>query len=220
MLDNVFSGFELGDFAVLRGDASLFMLFVLSVSSQLTVRKGSLGSAVVFADGGNSFNPYIVAEIARSHGLDSRATLKNVYVSRAFTAYQFSTLILEKLEAFLRRKRARLLIVSDISSLYLDKDMPKTEAVDLFLKACTKLSEIAASRQTIVVTSYFPEKRSSLGVSFELILFERSNVLMQFKKSAKGLWFVLEDHPRAKPFSMEFPLEEVLNGSSGGIALG
>ena len=108
VLDDVFPDFELGDFAVLHGHAARFVTFVLSVRCQLRPNKRGLGSSVVFVDGGNSFSPYLVAEIARSNGLDSRSALEKIYVSRAFTAYQVSSLILEKLEPFLGRKRSSL----------------------------------------------------------------------------------------------------------------
>ena len=205
VLDDVFPGFELGDFIVLYGKAVSSMSFILSVRNQLAPNKGGLGSSAVFVDGGNSFSPYLVAEIARSYDLDSRAVLEKIYVSRAFTAYQLSSLILEKLEPFLNRKRSRLLVVSDITSLFFDRDIPKTEAKDLFMKACAKLSEIAARKKSIVVVTYFPERRSKRGVFFEAVLFGRSNVLVRFKERGKILSFVLEGHPSVKPFSMDLP---------------
>lgn len=205
MLDEVFPGFELGDFVVLHGDAASFMSFVLSVRCQLPPNKGGLGSSVVFVDGGNSFNPYLVSEIAQSHSLDSRLVLEKIYISRAFTAYQLSSLILEKLEPFFRRKRSKLLVVSDVTSLFFDRDIPKTEAKDLFMKICAKLSEIAARKKSIVVTSCFPERRSRRGVFFEAILFGRSNILVRFRKRGKILNFVLEDHPCINRFSMDLP---------------
>jgi hypothetical protein len=208
VLDKIFPGFELGDFAVLHGGTASFMSFVLSIRCQLPPNKGGLGSSVVFVDGGNSFNPYSVSEIAQSHGLDSRLVLEKIYISRAFTAYQLSSLILEKLEPFLRRKRSKLLVVSDVASLFFDRDIPKTEAKDLFVKVCAKLSEIAAKKKSIVVSSYFPERKSKRGVFFEALLFGRSNILVNFRKRGKILSFVLEDHPRINRFSMDLPMTD------------
>jgi len=205
VLDDVFPGFELGDFAVLYGHAVSFIVFDLCVRCQLPPNKGGLGSSVVFVDGGNSFDPYLVSEIARGYGLDSRSVLEKIYVSRAFTAYQLSSLILEKLEPFLKRRRSKLLVVSDVTSLFFDRDVPKTEAEDLFMKICSKLSDIAAKKKSIVVASYFPERRYKRGVFFEAVLYGRSNVLVRFKKRGKILSFILEDHPLVKPFSMDLP---------------
>lgn len=203
-LDEVFPGFELGDFAVLHGHAAPYISHVLSVRCHLQSNNGGLGSSVIFVDGGNLFNPYLIAEIARSHGLDSRLVLQKIYVSRAFTAYQLSSLILEKLELFLRRRRAKLLVVSDIASLFFDKDIPKTEANDLFTKICCKLAEIAARKREIVVTSYLSGRRSKRSLFFEAALFSRSSILVRFSRRGKILSFNLENHPCIKSFSMDF----------------
>ena len=98
-LDDVFPGFELGDLAVLQGNAASSMIFAMSVRAQLPLENGGLDSSTVFVDGGNSFSPYEIAESARDYGLDCKAALERVYVSRAFTAYQLSSLILEKLRS-------------------------------------------------------------------------------------------------------------------------
>jgi len=209
VLDDIFPGFEAGDFVVMYGDSVSFMSSNLCVRAELSSDKGGLGSSVVFVDGGNSFSPYLVAEVARGYGLDSKSVLKRIYVSRAFTAYQLSSLILEKLEPFLNGKRAKLLVVSDISSLFFDKDIPRTEAKDLFVKVCAKLSDIASKKQSIVAATYFPSRRSRRGLFFEAVLFGRSNVIVKFERKGKVLSFVLQDHPRMKQFSIEFPTDDV-----------
>jgi len=206
-LDDVFPGFELGDFAVLRGNAASFMSFVLSVRSQLPLEHGGLGSSTVFVDGGNLFSPYSIAEIARGCGLDYQAVLDKVYVSRAFTVYQLSSLILEKLCSVLRKTKARLLIVSDITSLFLDRDVSKAEARELFMKVCSKLAQIASEEQAIVAVSYFPRRRSRQGLFFEAVLFGKCTVLIRLKGKGKVFTFILEDHPRIEPFSMEFTVD-------------
>jgi hypothetical protein len=207
-LDTVFLGFELGDFAVLCGNAASHTCFLLSIRAQLPPERGGIGSSIAFIDGGNMFNPYLAAEIARDYGLDSREALEKIHVSRAFTAYQLSSLILEKLGSTLKRNRFGLLIVSDVTSLFLDRDVPKTEATELFMKVCAKLSEIAEKKQTIVVTSYLPERSSMRGLFFEAVLFGKSNILIRVRRKGKILTFALEDHPRIKPFTMDFTVED------------
>jgi RecA/RadA recombinase len=209
VVDEVFPGFENGDFVVLYGDDALLMSFVLCVRCVLPRDMGGLGSRAVFVDGGNSFSPYLIGDVARGYGFDPRVVLDRIYVSRAFTAYQFSALVLEKLEPFVNAKRAGLILVSDIASLFLDRDIPKTEAKDLFVKVCAKLSDIANNKNCIVLATYRPEKRSKLGLFFEAVLFGRSNVLVKFERRGKTLSFVLQDHPRLKPFRVDFPSEDV-----------
>jgi hypothetical protein len=174
----------------------------------------------VFVDGGNSFSPYEVAETARDHGLDCKAVLEHVYVSRAFTAYQLSSLILEKLYSVLKKTRAKLLIISDITSLFLDRDMPKTEGRELFMKVCSKLSAIASEKQAIVVASYFPAERSRQSVFFEAVLFGKSDILIRLKRRGQVLSVALEDHPRIRPFSMDFTANQASSRVFGGVSFG
>jgi hypothetical protein len=209
IVDAVFPGFDLGDFAVLCGNAAVFMSFVLSVRCLMPAEEGGLNSTVVFADGGNTFDPYLIGEIARSYGLNPRRILEKIYVSRAFTAYQFTSLILEKLETFLRQKRARLLIVSDVASLFLDKDVQKTEAEDLFLKVCVKLSQISANKQAIVAVTYFQSRIPTQSLRFRHYLFGHSDVLAEITGYGKVLRFILEDHQRVKAFSIDFSADYV-----------
>ena len=203
-LDEVFSGFELGEFVILYGNAASSMSFTLSVRSQLPAEHGRLVSATVFVDGGNLFSPYAIAETARNCGLEYRAVLNRVYVSRAFTAYQFASLISEKLRSVLKKTRAQLLVVSDITSLFFDRDLSRTEARELFTKTCSTLSEIALEKRAVVVATYFPERRSRQGLFFEAVLFEKCNVLVRLRRRGKILNFVLEKHPNARPFNVNF----------------
>jgi hypothetical protein len=209
VVDEVFPGFESGNFAVLYGDDAVPMSFILCIRSVLPCDRGGFGSSVVFVDGSNSFSPYLIGDIARSYGFDPREALGRIYISRAFTAYQFSALVLEKLEPFVNAKHARLVVVSDIASLFLDKDIPKTEAKDLFVKVCGKLSGIANYKNCIVLATYRPDRRSKLRLFFEAVLFGRSNVLVKCERRGKALSFVLQDHPRLKPLRVDFPSDDI-----------
>jgi hypothetical protein len=221
VLNDVFPGLELGDFAVLHGSGVSFISSALSVRCQLPSARGGLDSSTVFVDGGNTFNPYLIAEIARSHSLDSRAVLEKVYVSRAFTAYQLSSLILEKLESALKRRRAGLLIVSDVTSLFLDRDLPKVEARELFMKVCVKLSEIASEKQAIIFVGYFPEKLSGRSSFFEAVLLGKCNVLIRLRKAGEILSFALEDHAQINPFTMDLSVDSAsLESFCRGVSFG
>jgi hypothetical protein len=206
-VDDAFPGFELGDLVALRGNAASFMSFVLSVRSQLPPERGGLESSTIFVDGGNLFSPYSVAEIARGYGLDPKEALDRVYVSRAFTAYQLSSLIMEKSCDALKRTGSHLLIVSDITSLFLDRDVPQTEARELFTKVCCKLAQIASEEQAIVAVSYFPEGWSRQGALFEAFLFGVCNVLVRLERRDGVFAFILEEHPRIKPFNTDFTVD-------------
>ena len=205
-VDDVFPGFQRGDLAVLFGHPICkTLLFCLCVRCQLPPRKGGLSSRAVYIDGGNTFDPYGVSSIAREYGLEPRSVLEKILVSRAFTVYQLIALIFEKLEETLKQYRSRLVIVSDIIGLFLDKDVPKKEGRDLFMKMMRYLSELASNRQVIVVASYFPRGYFSRSLFFDAVLFGRAKVVVSLKKSKDVLKFILEHHPNIRPFAVDFP---------------
>lgn len=84
--------------------------------------------------------------------------MEKIFVSRAFTAYQLSALIFETLEDALKQYRSKLVIISDITALFLDRDVPSREAVGVFSKTISYLSELAKQKDTIIVASCFPHK--------------------------------------------------------------
>lgn len=205
-IDEAFPGFQRGDFAVLFGHSLCKMLtFRLSVRCQLPRRKGGLSSTVVFVDGGNTFDPYAVSATAREYGLEPESVLEKIFVSRAFTAYQLTALIFEKLEEALKRYNSKLVVISDIAGLFLDRDVPKIEGRDLFFKMTQHLLNLASRRQVIVVTSYFPRVYSNRSLFLELVLYGKACTVIGLKKSKGALKLVLERHSGIEPFVMDFP---------------
>lgn len=203
-IDDVFSGFKMGDFAVFYGHPLVKTLsFLLSVRCQLPTSEGGLNSSAVYLDGGNTFNPYVISTVARQHGLDPRATLKRIFVSRAFTAYQLSALILELLEDALKQYKSKLVLISDITSLFLDRDVPAKEAVEIFSKRVSRLSDIAKKRKVIIITSCFPHSHSRRRVFLESLLFGKANTIVKVGEGKGRLRFAFEKHPFLAPFAVE-----------------
>ena len=94
----VFPGFALGDFAVLQGSSVLSLASLLCVKAQLPTQLGGLQSSVIFIEGGNTFRFYQIAQLAQIHHLNPKKVLDNIFISRAFTAYQETHLIMHQLK--------------------------------------------------------------------------------------------------------------------------
>ncbi|MGZ3847434.1 MAG: hypothetical protein ACXVBH_15335, partial [Flavisolibacter sp.] len=115
-VDELFPGFAPGDFAVLYGSPSVISLTsLLCIRAQLPTQLGGLGSNVVFVDGGNTFRLYKISRLAQLHDLNPRQVLGRIFISRAFTAYQLTSLILDKLEDTIKKYDAKLIVVSDVA---------------------------------------------------------------------------------------------------------
>jgi hypothetical protein len=208
-LDEVFHGFQRGDFAVLVGRPLCTLLLHACIRCQLPFRKGGLNSRAVYIDGGNRFDLYAVSAIAQEYGLEPRAVLEKILISRAFTAYQLTELVFEKLEQILKRHRSKFVVISDITELFLDRDVPKTEGRNIFLKMTHHLSEIASRRRAVIVTSYTPRPYSSESLFIESILLGRASTVIRFNESQCGLKFTLEEHPNINPCSIDVPSNAV-----------
>jgi RecA/RadA recombinase len=207
-IDNLFPGFLDGDFAVIYGAFTVLPLsLLLTVRAQLPFQLGGLESNVVFVDGGNSFRLYDVSRIAQAHQLDPKHVLKRIYISRAFTAYQMTSIILEKLKETVQRFESKFVIISDIASLYLDEDMPGNEAKEIFSHLATYLASFAEENQLIIMATCLPHYSSKQGVFFHSALFGRANVVISVRPSKHGQVFVLEKHPMFSLGHAEFPSE-------------
>lgn len=205
-IDNLFPGFAMGDFAVLYGLPTILPLsLLLCVRAQLPFQLGGLETNVVFVDGGNTFRLYKVSRIAQLHQLDPGQVLERIYISRAFTAYQMSSVIFEKLEETVNRYNSKLVVISDMAGLYLDKDVPTAEAKEVFSQLTTHLSKFAEEHQLVVIATYLPHYNSRRDTFFHAVACGRANVVASIRPTKSGQEFVLEKHSILILGSAKFP---------------
>ena len=208
-IDSLFKGFILSDFAVLHGTSTVQSLLPsLCVRAQLPYQLGGLGSNVLFVDGGNSFRLYDVSAFAQTCELDPKEVLERIYVSRAFTAYQLTSLVFEQLQKAIKKYDSKIVILSNLAQLYLDKDIPKKEAQEVFLQVTSYLAEFVKKNRVILVTTHPPRFWSKRNRFFEEVLCRRANVVVAIKKFRNRQHFVLEKHQKFKLGKAEFPSEE------------
>jgi len=208
-IDDLFGGFAEGDFAVFYGMPTVLPLsLLLAVRAQLPFQLGGLETNVIFVDGGNSFRLYQVSRIAQLHQLDPRQVLERIYISRAFTAYQMTSLILERLNESIRL-RSKLVIISDIVGLYLDKDIPSREAKEVFSQLTLYLSRFSQENGLIVIVTCLPHYDSRRGSFFRAMACGRANVALSVKPSKFGQRLFLEKHPSFRLGCVEFSSENL-----------
>ncbi len=209
-IDDLFPGFTLGNFAVLHGSSTILPLsMLLCVRAQLPYQLGGLETDVVFVDGGNSFRLYDVSHIAQLYELDPSEVLGRIFISRAFTAHQMTSLVFDRLQDAVEKYSSKLVVISDIAGLYLDKDVPKREARDVFNQLAVYLSKFAEENRVIVLVTYprhYPSKRN---VFFKAVVCGRANVVASVRPSKYDQQFVLEKHPFFSLGRADFPSENL-----------
>lgn len=193
---------------------------LLAVRAQLPYQLGGLESNVTFVDGGNTFRLYKVSRLARLHHLRPGDILRRIFISRAFTMHQMTSIILDELQKVTEKNDARLVIISDLESLYLDKDVRPEESKDIFNQLTVHVSEFAKESDVIVIATCLPHHRCSRSASLHAIACARSTVTISIAK--KRIYpferqFILEKHPLFKLGTVDFPSENLtLNDFAGG----
>ncbi len=204
-VDTLFPGFMIGDFAVIRGSSTVqSVLSTLCVKAQLPYQLGGLESTVLFVDGANSFTLYEISEIAQGWELDPKQVLEKIFVSRAFTVYQLVSLILDQLQNAVKKYDSKLVILSNIAYLFLDKDVPKKESEEIFKQVTDYLSNFAQQNQIMLIATHKPFLWSKRAPFFNQALCESANVVASIKKSKQIPHFSLEKHPFLRLGTVEF----------------
>jgi hypothetical protein len=207
-INQLFPGFAAGDFAVLQGSHAVSSVAsLLCIRAQLPPQLGGLGSNVVFIDGANTFRLYQITRLARLHQLDPKQALDRIYISRAFTSYQMAALILQKLEDAVKTYNAKLVIVSDIAAMFLDKDVEDEEAKKIYSQVTTRLSNFTREQQVIVVATYPPHIDNQRNIYLQALTTGRANVVIALKQTKYEREIILEKHPTFTLGSAELPSE-------------
>jgi hypothetical protein len=186
-----------GQFVAIQGKPAHALSTLLCVRATLPRPLGP-DSDVVFVDGGNNFDPYAISDNSVEQGLDVEKVLERLHVSRAFTHHQLACLITDKLPHAIRKFKAKLVVVSDITQLYCDPDVredDKEDALRIFVKAARTLRALARQQQCLITATNL-ESRSSL---MERILMHASHVSVRIEQNASLTHFSLLKHPHLTP---------------------
>lgn len=178
---------------------------LLCVRAQLAKQLGGLNCKVVFIDGGNTFRLYQITRLAQLYQLSPRQVLDNIFVSRAFTAYQLTTLIMQKLKVAIKQFGTKLAIISDISELFLDKDLSDHEAQRVFSQVTTYLSNFARENKIVLITTNPPHQSSKRNDLLQNLMHQKADVVLSLGQTTYVRTISLDKHPYLRLGSVELP---------------
>lgn len=209
-VNEIFPGFELGDFALLQGSSSIASLTsLLCVRAQLPTQLGGLQSNIIFIDGANTFSLYQIAKLAQIHHLNPKKVLDRIIISRAFTAHQTTTLITYQLKETIEKYSAKLVIISDIAGYFLDEDITEIEAQRIFSQITNYLSNLAKEQQIIILATYLPHPQTKRNTLLHASTYSKANVVLSLRRTSYARQFVLEKHPTLSIGSSEVPFQDL-----------
>ena len=147
-LDLILAPLEPGKVTYIESTTS----FVFDVIQRLVIRALSEpDGTVVFVDGCNRMNPYGLVRLCKRFRINPGEALGRMVIARAFTAYQMSSIIEEKLAE--RVPGSRLLVVSGIQYLYQDADVGDKEARVLLMRANRLINDLARDHFPVTVVT-------------------------------------------------------------------
>ena len=151
-VNQLFPGFTLGDFALLYGSQSVSSISaLLCIKAQLPIQLGGIRSNVIFIDGGNCFKLHQISRFARLHYFNPKKILKKIHITRAFTAYQITSLILEQLKGMVNRYKAKVVIISDILSKSSNNKIDDEEINVIYNQVIRYLKRFAKKNNILVI---------------------------------------------------------------------
>jgi hypothetical protein len=101
------------------------------------------GEPVLYLDGANTFDPFVISRLARASGMTPHTVLQSVHVSRAFTCHQMGRLVAERLAPALHAYHARVVILSGPLETFYDESVPVDEVTKLARTLRSALRDIA-----------------------------------------------------------------------------
>jgi hypothetical protein len=126
--------------------------FVLDLGTTLAGRAILSGRTVLYVDGANAFDPYILSALARDAGQPPKVVMQRLHLSRAFTCHQLETLIVERLPSAIVHYRPDLVVISGWSHLFHDENVPAREAFRLLQNTARRIRSLTEAGQPILAT--------------------------------------------------------------------
>jgi len=183
-IDSFTGGFRASRVSLIDSDDG----YVSSLLHLLCVRAiDEFDEEVVWVDGGNDVNPYVMSALCRRLGLDKRGVLSRVNISRAFTAYQLVTLIEDRLEEQVAKTAPSTVIVSSISQMFLDKDMRWMESHQLLRRCLEAVSRVTRGHETITILTNSSHTLARPGPGLTALLYEHADLVVQIRSRRRGL---------------------------------
>jgi predicted ATP-dependent serine protease len=209
-VDDLFPGFTPGEFAVIYGSPSLTSLTtLLSIRAQLPTQLGGLSTNVIYIDSTNTFTQQDIARLAQLNHISPMTARQRIFNFSAFTAYQLTTLITDKLEEKILACNAKLIIVSDIAGLFLNSTISKEEAQKVYGQIISYLVHLAKKHQIIIIATYPSHEGSIRNIALKEMTLSKANTVLSYFKAPYTAELNLEKHPTYMLGTAEPPSENM-----------
>ena len=146
---------------------------------------------VIWVDGGNSAIPFDLTAVCKRFRLSPDEVLFSVTISRAFTAYQMSTLIEDMLEREVERIRTGMVVISCFPDLFQDKDMEWSESFQLMRRSMDKLRSLTEKHDLVTVITNFGLAKMFYRKGLRPLLYDGVDRVVRIETYGKALRIML-----------------------------
>lgn len=108
------------------------------------------GEPVLYLDGANTFDPFVIGRLARAHRQQPRKVLTMIHVARAFTCHQMERLVSDCLASALDRYQARIAVLSGLFETFYDQAVPEQETLRLFGRMMESVKRLTQQGSTLL----------------------------------------------------------------------
>jgi len=175
---------DYGNIIVIKGSYKCNILSeILCVKAQLPAEKGGLDSKAIFIDGGDVFDPYIIADVSQQYRVSLGRTLQSIKTYRVFNISQLANLVLN-LPKILNFFNSKLVVVADIFNPFNVSNMGSAEAEIIFNQIAYSLSKIVKEEDvTVIVTCIHKLKKPKATIERQLDSI--ADIIINVKSSSK-----------------------------------
>jgi RecA/RadA recombinase len=170
-------------------------LLRFAVHAQLPEDKGGANSPTIIIDSANIIRIEKIRDHAFDLELEPEDVMDNIYISRAFNSSQTYDLVMNQLESFFDRVRARLLIVAGLPDLYLSEGITG-EGLQHLTHMATKLMTFTLQREIATVISAPSSPRSFSRPGGGKALASCAQVHVFVEESKMYFKYTLSKHPQ------------------------
>jgi hypothetical protein len=129
---------------------------VHGVALRSAARAVAAGRAVALIDGAMAFHIRPLVAMAKACRIAPEGFLRRVHLVRAFTCWQFTTLLCERLEPLLATQPIGLVLLLDPLTHFYDQDVTFKEATCLFQRVLQTLSALPPHWPPVLLTQIIP----------------------------------------------------------------
>ena len=128
----------------------------LCVRALMPKRIGGFDSPnIIIIDGGNSLDFYLFVNFAGQYGLDIKRILQQIVVSRAFTVYQLTDLIITQIPRIIQCYNSKVVIISNFLEMFLrEPRLGIREAEYLIREIKQSLTKTKILQNVLVIMSW------------------------------------------------------------------